>query len=803
MQSSTLLILRRLSVLAILFLFSTAMLTAQIKIKSRVEIKPTNIKQLNKAASSTIQPGTLLIDSDVQGYLWGACIYYFEVNGIYFGSTTPVARFSQLLPCGPMNEFGRFPARTLITPRVSFFTETTSGYPDPDLIQEPCATETLTFLMNPETGGYEPGGYVSMSIGCLFNHFDGTFSKGQIEAGETAILNLAPIGNDGGSVGLIDDVPIYIFADTMIQFVDPDGVGGSNYLGGSKMYTYRWGKAKNGIQVIGNEIYGDGGYYEEDVGFGLNRPVTSTSILVHTVQLCPKLKLSKNKINPGDTVAINIICIKPDGTPVSNPPDQYFILQMDADWQYGRLHCISNNEEGLYLYGQQPFEFIAADSINVDSIVVNIIASSEGSGGGGLPCSVNGGQGKDTLQRHAVLMSEKQTNSLGKNAVLKIDGTTNVLISPQASITKKLTEQNTMLAQKAAKKQALMNAITEAIKTQNAGKGDAASAKQLNAMILDLAEGSSCCDTAKVTIKKPKLTIVEHSPWTLWPYLPPQNNTPHNRGADRPGYNPKRTFTIQLLKGDGTPYPNQQISIFTKYKEGSGGHRHTGWADTGGHIHAVKALPQDTLQGKFYYKGGKVGQNPLTVTTETDGTAKIDSFIASQASGNFLVTARMARDTTIMDTVNLQVKVDGLVQFGIGSYWGLTGTTSKMGINHKSNHWCTQKMKDSLTAAIKDFYNWSGTEIGGDQYIKLGIDDMCLEWGGAFDFPGLWNFNNDHSFHRVGLSVDIDNTQDGDLRYKNGTLTRKGKKLREYMEKYGGQKYNLEKPIHFGFDNQN
>jgi hypothetical protein len=112
-------------------------------------------------------------------------------------------------------------------------------------------------------------------------------------------------------------------------------------------------------------------------------------------------------------------------------------------------------------------------------------------------------------------------------------------------------------------------------------------------------------------------------------------------------------------------------------------------------------------------------------------------------------------------------------------------------------------MKDSLTAAIKDFYNWSGTEIGGDQYIKLGIDDMCLEWGGAFDFPGLWNFNNDHSFHRVGLSVDIDNTQDGDLRYKNGTLTRKGKKLREYMEKYGGQKYNLEKPIHFGFDNQN
>jgi hypothetical protein len=314
------------------------------------------------------------------------------------------------------------------------------------------------------------------------------------------------------------------------------------------------------------------------------------------------------------------------------------------------------------------------------------------------------------------------------------------------------------------------------------------------------ADGASCNSTAKVTIENLKLKIVDHSPWTIWPYLPPQNNAPHNRGADRPGYNPKRTFTIQLLKGDGTPYPNQQISIFTKYKEGSGGHGHTGYADTAGKIPAVKPLRPDSLKGLFYYKGEKTGKNPLTVTTEADGTAKVDSFIASQASGKFLVTARMISDTTIMDTVNLQVKVDGFVQFGTGDYWGLTGNTSKWGINHPSNHWCTQKMKDSLSAAIKDFYEWSGTVEGGDQFIKLGVNDMCLEWGGAFDFPGLWNFNDKHSFHRVGLSVDIDNTADGDIRWQDGTLTWKGNRLKIFMEKYGGKKYDEKKSIHFGFD---
>ncbi|MGA3286723.1 MAG: hypothetical protein ABSD46_04790 [Bacteroidota bacterium] len=319
---------------------------------------------------------------------------------------------------------------------------------------------------------------------------------------------------------------------------------------------------------------------------------------------------------------------------------------------------------------------------------------------------------------------------------------------------------------------------------------------------LQAQDGGGSCDPAYVTVIEPELSILTHAPWTIWPYLPPQNSDHANRGADRPGYNPKWTFSIQLTKGDGNPYPDQQINIFTKYEEGSGGHDHTGYADTGGTIPAVKSLP-DTLQGLFYYKGEKIGKNPLTVTTGANGKAVVDSFIASQASGKFLITARMVRDTTIMDTVNLQVKVDGFVQFGTGDYWNLTGNTSNRGRNHLSNHWCTQKTKDSLETVLKDFYVWTKTKAGGGKAVKLGINDMCLELGGVFDIPGTWKFNDQHSFHRVGLSVDIDNV---DLKTysenEKPLLTDRGNKLVKIMTKYGGKIFD-EGPIHFGFEKGN
>ena len=297
-----------------------------------------------------------------------------------------------------------------------------------------------------------------------------------------------------------------------------------------------------------------------------------------------------------------------------------------------------------------------------------------------------------------------------------------------------------------------------------------------------------------VTQAQKQLKIVDHSPWMIWPYLPPQvnkNGTKEGRGADRPGYNPKRNFSILVQDGSGQPLRNEEVSIFTRFEEESGGHGHGGFADTGGTIPALKTMP-DSLQGLFYRNG--IGKNPLIFTTDEKGVALVDSFRASQGSGKFLITARLISDTTIMDTVNLQVNVPGLVDFGTGDYWNLTGTTSRMGRNHLSNHWCTQKMADSMKAVLKAFHTWTSTKKGGGSAIKLGVNDMSLEWGGAFDFPGRWVFGTEHSFHRVGLSVDINNSamSSDQLQY-----------LTNLVENRRGTR-NPERPqIHYGFDGGN
>ena len=285
------------------------------------------------------------------------------------------------------------------------------------------------------------------------------------------------------------------------------------------------------------------------------------------------------------------------------------------------------------------------------------------------------------------------------------------------------------------------------------------------------------------------LSIKDHEPWTVWPLLPAQTDG-DSRGADRPGYDPKRDFTIVLRDGLGQRIEGRKINITTTFEQGTGGH---------GHVNGERALPQNK-QGVFYGQG-KSG-NPLNdLMTGADGTAKIDSFLASQVSGKFLVTASLSSDKEVKDTVQMTIRVPGLVEFPDSSYWNLTGTTTTGGQNHPSNHWCTTKMRDSLIAAIKDFYDWTVSDTGAGKAVALDINDMSLEWGGAFDIHGRWNLKGDHSFHRVGLSVDIERDPGG-LRRDDGVLTRSGERLKTIVETYGGKKYK-EENIHFGFDGGN
>jgi hypothetical protein len=85
---------------------------------------------------------------------------------------------------------------------------------------------------------------------------------------------------------------------------------------------------------------------------------------------------------------------------------------------------------------------------------------------------------------------------------------------------------------------------------------------------------------------------------------------------------------------------------------------------------------------------------------------------------------------------------------------------------------------------------------------------MSLIWGGAFDIFGEWELNGEHSFHRVGVSVDIDNDgfKEQDPEHpkdkKKKRLTQKGRDLEGIMTDFGGKIYP-EPPIHFGFEKGN
>ena len=334
------------------------------------------------------------------------------------------------------------------------------------------------------------------------DHFTVTPNLNTIYAGESVAIKA--IAKD------INDNEVALDGGKSITFTDGSGTGsfiiGTDTIPTQAIVTYDQAKSDS-IKYYSK--LDTANLFEKYVQITVCRteyPERNGWCYIDVIYACPVVSLSKSNISPGEKVAVNIMAQTVQGN-FSYPADQVFIVSMDANARYGKLYC--KGDSGTSITGTQPFKFIAADSLNVDSVVIHISAypvSSGGGGGGGAAASIIGGQ-KDTLQRHTDLMSMKQTTPMSKKLLSNIDQTKKFLVSPQESITKKLVEQNNMFAQKVAKKQALMNAITEAIKAQKAGKSDALSAKQIYAMVQDLTEGASCTESATLTIKGPELVI--------------------------------------------------------------------------------------------------------------------------------------------------------------------------------------------------------------------------------------------------------------------------------------------------------
>jgi hypothetical protein len=290
------------------------------------------------------------------------------------------------------------------------------------------------------------------------------------------------------------------------------------------------------------------------------------------------------------------------------------------------------------------------------------------------------------------------------------------------------------------------------------------------------------------------LKILYRDPIEIWPSLPATILKNESRGADLPGYLPKRSIYAKLFDEDNNPVKGKIVRFETKFIVGSGGHTHNGNG-------ATRELPL-SLQGKFYSEKG--GVNPIELVTDNNGIVRIDSFIASEVSGLYLIKASMREKPDVMDTLTIKVRVPGLAPQSL-YYITLPDsaatdlmctfdqTDTSMYNKHASPYWMKPTVADSLFAAITDFYLWSRSEEGGRVPIRVSLNDASLELGGAFEYPGTWAIGSDHCFHRVGCSIDINNRGIDSKEKRDNLFT--------FLRDYGGIKYP-EPQIHFGFNHQ-
>ena len=458
-------------------------------------------------------------------------------------------------------------------------------------------------------------------------------------------------------------------------------------------------------------------------------------VLVKKEEGCIRATFATSPLSVGDTTTLQFIYAETNQPVPANKLLDVFIMY--ADGTNGWL-LSSRGDTNVVLNGiTQPVKYIAPGSIQEDSLVVNIkaVASAPGSSNG------SSGSAQSAAQKRAITKIE------GNTAVKSIKGPKGSIIKPQA----------------------LSLATLKALQEQS-------------------------CEIKAGTVTKPELKILAHAPWTLWPYLPAEDKGGASRGANLPGYNPKRTFKIQVLDGDKNPLSYKEVKIATTFISQSGGHQHT---------NGTIELPPGLKQGWFYGQGQwKI--NPLILTTDAHGVADVELFIASEFSGQYLVTASLVSDASIKDTVNLQVKVPGLMNsknYATSELlWTFEQKDKEIGANHTSPYWLRPEVCDSLFVAAVKWNDWC-TKKGYTGNAILSFNDMSLEWGGAFEYFGKWVAENHHSRHRVGCSVDINGSEN--FRNNNNSLTRLGRDLDKIMIKQGGHYCSTEPTVHYGFKGQN
>lgn len=505
--------------------------------------------------------------------------------------------------------------------------------------------------------------------------------------------------------------------DTTLLEVSLDAAGaayGNLYIGSQQvkslsnitwdsLRTYRFGYVADGEEAA----------QPTDVNLSVSVPGSNTKPKEITLQVTPEpviVTVTPSDLSPGDTAAITLKQRNADGSLTDFASGQQFEIGLWSGGENGAI-LLSDGTTGEYFSNvSQPFRFIAAGSTLGDSGVALTRVGTSPPIYGSAKKDSGAGAGKSMSASRAVAPKGVP------NRVSAVSGDNENTPAVQASFPV---------------------------------------SSPYNFSWFDFGIG-------RVVVRQNYvLKIVNHAPWSIWPYLPPVRLwVPNPNGHGRKhvtetypsSYNYKRGFTISVTDAAENPVPDAEVKITRAYLQGTGGHAH---GNHGGN----SLIPPDALQGTFYAQGAH-GYS-LTLTTDANGTAVVDSLVASQIAGTYLVTASLLSDPSVMDTVNLNVQVQGLVYFGDLIYLPngekpfILYQSDNGRANHPGNNYCTPAMGDSLFLGILDIYGWSGSEQGGSNPVKPSLNDMSLPWGGLFDIDDTWA--PPHHWHRVGRSVDINN----------------------------------------------
>jgi hypothetical protein len=818
-------------------LFSTLLRAQQsgVRIKEKIEINPKSLTERQQASS--IVPGIeLLADSYVHSALQAGMCYYFEINGVCFGSMTPVERFSQLLARRfdpDYYDFGRFSAETVIRPRINVFTSYTVGYPDPNLIQEPRQTADIYFDYNTVTGQYEPIFKINVSVKSLFDHMVGRFSKDSIESDGESVLSLEPLSADSGAVGLHRNLEIAVYTTAPIEFSEYERTDGFTYI-------YKWEKARQAIKALGIGAYGDGTYqqHQVEISCSLIRKTTRVPIWIKTVRMpCFYIEPVKKRLTLRDTT---LLYVRRDDTVEITNDNMFYIQIIGTETDKGLLQWGNGEPNTVLSAVTSPVKYIAPDTIDADSIVVSFYVAE--SGGGiitSLKDSIKSEEERQQIKNRLLIRALSEGGCTLGEVTVKKDSLDHfeVNVIPDTISTKDTVAytEGAKLEIKAQDKENKEIELNESTKLKlalitnseygtfiNANNdtlhttpvilndilySDAKDGKIKFAAIKKNPDTLVTCkvrvelqndttkkgDTAIIVVEQ-TLKIVMDTPLEVRPSIPTENGDRALIALRR------KPFEVKMTRG-GRPVANHPFKLTTDYVRQSGGHIHGDTQDT------IRQDNNDNY-GCFLFGQPTRQRRPLDTLTNAQGRFAL-SYNASIYGDTMKIYLKSRNKPLLLDSISVVEKVSGLINF-IDVAQNCTFAQSAEGtIRHPENNWCTPEMRDSLQLAIDDFYDWSLTREGGGRPIRLSINDMSLKLGGRFDIDARWDrdttgaiIHNRHYYHRTGKSVDINNVpvfKIPDPRDpRNRMLTPLGRKLREFMNRHQGRIYP-EPQIHFDF----